>query len=179
MPTLYEIGPFVTEVPEGIDLLKFGGACARCEITHEVLYVRSAGQRLCIHCVDLEATGKKHTGQGGGRRGADEERPYNQPTPVKLHSGKRELCPWCARMASPVFDFYGYTFNSCGWGCAGLWMDWVAVQLHGPIQEARELAEGEEYVLRSLGVIDAATVHEDQAEPEPAVPDGERAGPAG
>lgn len=160
----------VPDIPLGV----FGGQCHRCGNSYDVTYYRrGAGleYRLCIHCIQLEETGVKHSGQGGGRRGADVTDQLNQPTPSRMFSGDRKPCSWCARWAEPEYTMYGHRFRACGWACAGMYMDWVIDTRLGPLREAAELAEGEAYVLQSLGITDAAAVHQDQASPQPDAPD--------
>lgn len=130
----------------------FAGECHRCGNRYGALYIRrasGANQRLCLHCVQLEATGKVHTGRGGGRRwGRDAERPYNQPSPYRMHGNKPRSCVECGSPAIPMYLFYGHSFQACGWAHAGSWMDWVMEQ----ILEAEPSPEDLEYVRQSLGL---------------------------
>lgn len=136
---------------------EFGGKCARCKNLYDRLYYRKSAMvidRLCVHCIELEATDpKRRTGRGGARDGGDVARPYNQPRAIETHGASMDICPWCGNYARPKYGLLDYRFKACGWACAGQWMDWVMDEILGDPWLAQELAEGEEYVRRSLGLI--------------------------
>lgn len=129
-----------------------GGPCSNCgnNVTH--LYTRGRTKppkKLCAHCIDLERQRSGRMTEGRHNQGGE---PRNQPTPTTMH-GKMEPCRWCGQPAAPKYAWGLDTFTFCGWAHAGLWMD----QQMGPDpldQEDLELAEGEAYVRRSLGITD-------------------------
>lgn len=125
------------------------GTCGKCSNENQMLVYRKR-RELCLHCVDLEL---EHSGRlAVGVRPYSGVEPLNQPNATVMY-GVPGYCRWCNQPAQPRYFWEGQLINFCGWGHAGMWMD-REMGLDADSKLAAELAEGLEYVKRSLGIVD-------------------------
>lgn len=100
----------------------------------------------CVDCIYDE-----FQSSGRGRNDFSSE-PLNQPKPMEMH-GKLEPCVWCGSYAQPKYRWHKTgAISACGWAHAGLWMDRIMGADKIREEKDQELAQGIDYVRKSLGV---------------------------
>lgn len=117
--------------------------CENCRNAPERLYWRR-NRRVCLNCATLNPT-------FGRIQDVDHVNfldPVNQPNALGTSTQRARDCVYCGSPTYSRFKHYGprgtKIIFACGWGHAGYWMDRK--------DSEGDLADGEAYVRRSLGM---------------------------